>query len=170
MTTDYDVRRLERQIEDNAKALREAERDIARETPKDFANHAERMKFEAIRAHADPVFQATRTAMPFPSDSENTEAYRLRLACCLLPVAKVREGDLARADSNEARANVVFAKAWEAARRGPLTPIKSIDRTGREITEFVGAKSQWMAPYQKPPMLGRILINDQPQVIGTVPS
>lgn len=48
----------------------------------------------------------------------------------------------------------VKAATYEAAHASPtLRPVVIVDRSGRECTEFYGAKRSWMAAYAAPAML-----------------
>ena len=137
----------------------------------------EREAFEQIRADLDAPMQVVGVRPSYPQQHLDTQAYEgllLKAIAHATPGSKLQDTpqveSLARIGyltSYHHREKIVAEAMASPALAGRLAPIKKIDRTGRKITEFVGSKRAWMAPYTSPAQVnedGSILsVDGQPR-------
>jgi hypothetical protein len=139
-----------------------------RQTP---LSQAERQQFEAIREKLDRALQATGVVPSMPQESQSPQQYEASL---LRALAKHTSGRAARLEFSPQETPEgtiktlekldVVADAIDAPRReGRLAAIRTTDRTGREITEFTGDKSQWMRSFKAPVLASPIHLDGVPQ-------
>jgi hypothetical protein len=128
--------------------------DFAGPAPKRDFRPGEAAGFEGIRASLDRVLQVCDIAPSQPQTGHDLKTYTRDL---LAEVAKhtVKYSTFAsRKGSPDAHleyAERIIADAMEEPyRKGVLREIKTVDRSGREVFEFVGNKSQWMSRWKGP--------------------
>ncbi|MGQ7938874.1 hypothetical protein [Paraburkholderia sp. D1E] len=137
-------------------------------SPRESYGPGERQRFEAIRGHVDRALQATGENVYQPQiGHKSPEAYtkavlgvlakhteqHKRLATWSIPDRSLAE-----------YTQKIVGDALDSPRReGRLAEIVIVDRSGREVREFVGSKKSWMQHFEGPTMLGTIYINGQPQ-------
>jgi hypothetical protein len=142
--------------------------DIPGSKPRDFSNSADATQFEAVRRELDRPLQVAKIAPEFPQQGQSVRDYKTQL---LLDLSNKSSGhrlhDKRMTDWLHYRQDEVIADVMGGpARRGELAPIRTIDRTGRESTEWVGPKSAWMDQHKAPAQLMKTL-NGKPFVIPT---
>lgn len=169
MTTDQDIARVTRQLAETKQALKDAERQIAKDRRMEDPHQMPGglfEEFQAVQREADRAYQASGLVMPYPSSSETPDLFRARLAAKLLPHAGLSRADAAELyrNDNTSSASRIFNAAIEAAHHSPtLREVKTIDRSGREILEYYGQKNSWMGAFKRPALEGAIRVNDVPQ-------
>jgi len=130
----------------------------------------EKEAFQAVRDRLDRALQATRVIPSTPQEFQTPEMYEASLL-----------GELAKHSTRLARTefskqlppeeviatcikhNVVADALTEPVRQNRLAEIVTRDATGREIREYVGAKSSWMNPLKGPVLASPIHIDGEPQ-------
>lgn len=137
----------------------------------------ERQAFEAVRDRLDTVLQITGVRPSFPQEHLTPTAYEGLL---LTAVAHATPGSGLRADSGvEGLARTgylarhhgarIVSEAMESPRRqGRLAPVKKIDGSGRQITEYVGSARAWMQPFLAPAQVNEGGILCVPNADGSV--
>jgi hypothetical protein len=131
--------------------------DTPGNAPKQFASHFEQKVFEAIRARADRAVQCLGAPLTYPQMDQDPLDYRLSIVSELCAGTNLRGADvlLRQAANVGDLERIVFDAALKTPEaQGRLAEIKSIDRTGRVTSEFVGAKKQWLKPFLANPQIG----------------
>ena len=132
---------------------------------------SERAQFEQARQKLDRALQVCRVCPSMPQEGQTPAMYEASL---LKELARHAGGRIARTDFSPQYSpenviascetyDVVGKALAEPARLGKLAEIVTTDATGREIREFVGAKSTWMNPLKSPLQYSPLYIDDQPQ-------
>jgi len=115
----------------------------------------ERQEFENIRAALDTPLQVASLEPFQPQVHQQPLDYQIGLLNAV--AKKVRFPMLSEQTPAEEvqrfGPKIVGAVLAQPAREGRLAEIKKVDRTGREYSEFVGAKSAWMNPFSDVPKL-----------------
>jgi methionine salvage enolase-phosphatase E1 len=124
------------------------------------------MEMEQIRERSDEIMQASKKVRYLPESDETPDQYRMRLIHSLkseTPLKNLKASASASGENLDKLEAKIYADAWATARNAPdLRAIIRIDATGREITEFVGAKRAWMSAYQAPGILSAVHVNGRP--------
>lgn len=139
-----------------------------RQTP---LSPAERAQFEQVRQRLDHALQACRVVPSVPQESQSPQQYEASLLRALASHAtggRFKSVDMSRSSDQQViascEAHGIVDEAIDAPRReGRLAPIRTTDRTGREITEYVGAKRAWMDPLKAPAFISPIVLDGVPQ-------
>lgn len=118
-----------------------------------FASDAERQEIENIRRRYDHALQVANVRPLLPQANQTPEQYRHMLMQDLLPHASTLEQQRYRVKGSSPR--VIEEKLLadilsKPGREGRLESIVTRDQSGREITEWTGAKSAWMAAHKAP--------------------
>lgn len=114
----------------------------------------EHRAFNAVRAQYDRVLQATGSTPYYPTaECKTPNDYRRQLLATIAPHTQTYKGTNARAISDEGLAHVeakIIADAMQEPRRlGVLREIRTKDRSGRDVLEFVG-DSGWFRSMKGP--------------------
>lgn len=125
----------------------------------------EKAAFDEVRARLDRPLQVCQIAPLQPQERHDPASYEADL---LAVVAQHTERfttfDASHGPLLRKYANQIVADAMhEPARKGELREVVIVDRAGREIREFVGAKKSWLSQFEGPVMTGSICIDGQPQ-------
>ncbi|CAE6944127.1 hypothetical protein R75471_05524 [Paraburkholderia domus] len=125
----------------------------------------EKAAFQAVRQRLDRPLQVCGIAPLQPQERHDPASYEADL---LAVVAQHTERfttfDASHGPLLRKYANQIVADAMhEPARKGELREVRTTDRSGREITEYVGSKKSWMQHFEGPTMLGTFYVNGQPQ-------
>jgi len=151
------------------KALADMARRLDALTGAVHISDADRVQLAEIQSRADTVENAFGGRASGPVPGETPVAYRKRLAAKFkthsktwggADVGAMDEAILAIAESQ------IYADALAAASSpadvpaGTLREVIKIDRVGRKISEFVGAKSAWMDQFKSPAQL-QVRINKE---------
>jgi 8-oxo-dGTP pyrophosphatase MutT (NUDIX family) len=130
---------------------------------------ADRVQLAEIQSRADTVENAFGGRASAPVPGETPVAYRKRLAAKFKTHSKAWVGEDVGALSDSVLAiaeQQIYADALAASSSpadvpaGTLREIIKIDRVGRKISEFVGAKSAWMDQFKSPAQL-QVRINKE---------
>ncbi|MGP8439948.1 hypothetical protein ACT2FY_32275 [Paraburkholderia fungorum] len=133
--------------------------------PRESFSVGEKEQFQGVRDRLDRVLQVTRVVPSYPQQHHTPQSYEEGL---LAEVAKHSEkfttfdrqhGPLLRKYAPQ----IIQDAMNEPHRLGILREIKMVDRSGREISEFVGDKSGWLGQFKGPMLTGPICIDGQPQ-------
>ncbi|NPT33448.1 hypothetical protein [Paraburkholderia xenovorans] len=133
----------------------------------------ERQQFEQVRQRLDRAMQVTGIVPSMPQESQSPQQYEAGLLRALASHAvggRFKSVDMSRSSDQQVidscEAHGIVDEVLDAPRReGRLAAIRTTDRTGREITEYVGAKSVWMTPLKAPAFVSPIHLDGQPQRI-----
>ncbi|KIG09813.1 hypothetical protein BurMR1_3050 [Burkholderia sp. MR1] len=135
-------------------------------------DYTQRRPYEATRQRLDRALQACGEVPFAPQHGETPESYRRRLLGNLAVHTETHRRLDTRsitADSIDRFEMRIAAEALaEPARKGTLAPIHSKDRSGRQVTEYVGDIASWLAPFKDVTRLGVIHRDGVPQPIPTV--
>lgn len=132
--------------------------------PKETFKLGEREAFQAARDRLDRVLQVTRIVPSYPQQYHTPATYEEGL---LAEVAKHSER-FTTFDRQHGKLLTKYAKSIvedamsEPRRQGRLAEIKTVDRSGRTVTEFVGAKT-WLDQFRAPVTVSAIYLDGQPQ-------
>jgi hypothetical protein len=155
-------------------------RGLAADFPGPFPRQSfapgERAEFERVRAELDTPLQIAGVHPSMPQEHQtatayegllvkelaaHTENYRLQKNPTVEKLA--RQGYF----TDKYKEGIVAEVMAEPYIKGELRPVRKIDRSGRKITEFIGSKRAWMAPYRAPALVnedGSILsVDGQPR-------
>lgn len=107
--------------------------------------------YKKVRTEFDIALQATGERAYFPqADVRDVGDYRRQLLTQLTRhTANYQRVDarfIGDADLPRMQKQIIADALTEPHRQGRLAEVKVIDRTGREVSEFIGPKSAWMAP------------------------
>jgi hypothetical protein len=135
-------------------------------TPRSFA-YGEDEQFAAVRRELDRPLQVARVVPTHPQMGESVHQYKTTLLMDLSAQSdNHRLKDKRMVEHLHRWQGELVADVMAApAQRGELRPVKVFDQAGRECTEYVGAKSSWMAPFKgvTQRMIG---VNEKPFVIS----
>jgi len=132
-------------------------KDVPGAAPKTFKSDFERQVFESVRERADRPIQASGSVVTVPQQGDTPASYRATLVSEVVERTNLAGAGslLAQASDMGALENVVFSAAMATPEaQGRLAPIVTVDRAGREITEWVGDKKQWLKPFVATPQIG----------------
>jgi hypothetical protein len=161
---------LEKQLAANRQKLAAAQAEYNHAgSVKTFASESERAEFARIQAQFNRPRQAHKLVPVIEKRDESAMAYLARNVECLAPYAADKalraplDPTIVKAPEKLVlRAAEVLDSAMEAAHAAPdLRPIVERDSSGREITEFVGAKKSWMNIFEAPVFTGPVMVDGQ---------
>lgn len=141
------------------------DRDWLGPAPKATFKPGEKEAFQAVRDRLDRVLQVTRTVPSFPQHSHTPESYEQDLLAVVAQHSEKfstfdrQHGLLLRKYAPQ----IIQDAMREPHRKGELREVVTVDRSGREIREYVGSKSGWLGAFKGPVQVSAIHIDGQPQ-------
>ncbi|WP_250450682.1 hypothetical protein [Caballeronia sp. ATUFL_M2_KS44] len=139
--------------------------------PADLA-YAERQPFERIRARLDDALQVTGERPFCPQVGQSPEAYRRQLLQVLAPhtetYKRLNTGTITVDSADRFEHRIVSEAMTEPIRNNTLAAITKKDRTGRQITEYVGSIDSWMGMFKATPAESAIFVNGKPKAAPAI--
>jgi hypothetical protein len=123
--------------------------------------------YDAVREHLDSALQVAHIAPYQPAMGADPLQYQAGLLGALAQhTESYTTWDADSMDArvfNKYRDRILGEVMQEPHRLGTLAEVKTVDRAGREIREFVGNMKSWTSQFEGQVMVSPIYLDGQPQ-------
>lgn len=123
--------------------------------------------FDAVREHLGPALQVASIAPYQPAMGADPLQYQAGLLGALAQhTESFTTWDAEHMDArvfDKYKGRILAEVMQEPHRLGTLAEVKTVDRAGREIHEFVGNMKSWTSQFEGPVMASPIYLDGQPQ-------